>query len=282
MLKIDLDRFPQIKAIHILQNDKIIYNHMENYHSDELFPVGCIFKSLLSALVGVAIYEGRISSVEDKIADYYPNLPVDDNWKQVKIAHALSKTTGILWPGPHEKLPDKMTEVFELNIDKTPGTEFLYKPDPQIIAYLLEDIYGISITELANMKVLSYISYGSWSWNRENIQGLQVSIHVLDELGKIYLHKGMVGTNCIFDESYYELSTHEFSKGGFPEGLSYGLGWWTGCYQEMEYYMVSGFGGQILAVIPDKKIIVSILSEMDRPHPENKEIIHRLIESSTL
>ena len=39
------------------------------------------------------------------------------------------------------------------------------------------------------------------------------------------------------------------------------------------------FGGQLLAIIPEQNIVISILSDMDRPHPENKKIIQAVIES---
>ncbi len=41
--------------------------------------------------------------------------------------------------------------------------------------------------------------------------------------------------------------------------------------------MASGFGEQIVGVIPDRNTVVTILSEMDRPHPENKKIIEMII-----
>lgn len=75
----------------------------------------------------------------------------------------------------------------------------------------------------------------------------------------------------------WEDSVSEHSNGGFPECLPYGYGWWIGNFHDMKYYMASGFGGQIVGVIPEKKTVVTILSEMDRAHPENKKIIEMII-----
>lgn len=70
-----------------------------------------------------------------------------------------------------------------------------------------------------------------------------------------------------------------YSYGGFPECNPYGLGWWLGEHEKIPYYYAAGFGGQLLAIIPQRNTVISILSDMDRPHPENKEVIHAYIES---
>lgn len=67
------------------------------------------------------------------------------------------------------------------------------------------------------------------------------------------------------------------TNGGFPECLPYGNGWWIGKFKDIDYYMASGFGGQIIGIIPGKDLVVTILSEMDRLHPENKGIIEKII-----
>ncbi len=275
---LNLEDFPHIKAVRIWQGNEIIFNDLKHYKEYDLFSVGCIFKSFLSALVGIAIHEGKIGSVKDRITDYYTESMYTSEWNNIMIFNALSKTTGLRWPIIGEPMPKNMSEVFKLPIVRTPGTEFMYKPDPQIIVYLLEDLYEMSISDLFKEKILSNYPGVNCDWRSDNIEGMQVSIRLLDEFGKLYLHKGKVGSTYIFDEDYYKLSIEKYSDGGFPERLAYGLGWWLGTYKDVPYFFASGFGGQILGIIPDKNMTISILSEMDRPHPENKSIIDMAIE----
>ena len=272
---INLSDYVNLKVVHIIKDKQKIFEYVrENEKESHMFSVGCIFKSFLSVLVGIAIYEGKISSVEDCIIDYIAHGDISDtNWYKLKIKHVLSKTTGIVWPRPHEPMPANMKEVMELEFASEPGVSFQYKPDPQIIVYLLEEIYGVEITQLFQTKLISCFENKDYEWDRDDVQGMKVSIQLLDEFGQLLLNKGVIGGRRLFSEEYYEHSINEYSCGGFPECTSYGLGWWLRSDLNMPYFYAAGFGGQMLAVIPQKKMIISILSDMDRPHPENKEVI---------
>lgn len=273
MLK--FDNYPHIKAVHVIKNNKLIFSQSRNTLQDtHLYPIGCIFKAFLSILVGIAIYEGKIGSVEDCVIDYFPHDEISDfNWYKLKIKHALSKTTGIIWPGPRETIPENMDSVMELKFESEPGHIFQYKPDPQIIVYLLEEVYGIEITKLFEIKLLSYFENRNYQWDRERIEDMQVSIQLLDELGQLMLNKGVIGGVRLFSEEYYEECISKYSNGGFPECMPYGLGWWIDDCTDYPFFFASGFGGQYLIVIPQKRMVISILSDMDRAHPENKSIV---------
>lgn len=276
---LNVSNYSNIKAVYIIKDKQAIYEYRrEKELETSLFSVGCIFKSFLSVLVGVAIYEGKINSIEDCIIDYVSHEEITDvNWYKLKIKHALSKTTGIIWPRPQEPVPTNMKEVMELRFESDPGVSFQYKPDPQIIVYMLEEIYGLEITELFQTKIISYFTNQDYEWDREDIQSMKVSIQLLNELGQLLLNKGIINGKRLFSEEYYEEMIGEYSGGGFPECTSYGLGLWIGKVSMIPYFCASGFGGQYLAVVPEKNMIINILSDMDRPHPENKEIIEMVL-----
>ena len=164
---LNLDNFSNLKNVHIIKNEQMIFEYIrENEKGTLLFPVGCIFKAFLSVLVGIALYEGKIGSIDDCIIDYISHDEITDiNWYKLKIKHALSKTTGIVWPGPQEPIPANMREVMELKFENEPGVSFQYKPDPQIIVYLLEEIYGLEITELFHAKIVSCFLNKDYNWD---------------------------------------------------------------------------------------------------------------------
>lgn len=272
-----LENLDHLRKVCIIKNGQTIFEYIrENEKGTLLFPAGCIFKSFLSVLVGIAIYERKIGSIDDCVIDYISHDKITDmNWYKLKIKHVLSKISGIEWPGPQEPVPVNMREVIQLNFESEPGVSFQYKPDPQIIVYLLEEIYGLEITELFHAKIISSFVNKDYEWDKNDIQGMKVSVPMLNELGQLLLNKGMINGKRLFSEEYYKQSICEYSCGGFPESTPYGLGWWIGKDLEIPYYFASGFGGQYLAIIPHKKMIISILSDMDRPHPENKSIIKK-------
>ncbi|MGC6175640.1 serine hydrolase domain-containing protein [Lacrimispora sp. 38-1] len=270
--------YKHIKAMHILENNKLKYEYIGNYSEEELFSVGCIFKAFLSALVGIAIKQGKIISTDDKVTDYWLGAELSDSrWRYLTVGHVLSKTTGLCWPGPSERIPSDMAEVFKLQFSADPGAEFAYKPDPQIIVYLLERIYEKGIVEIMQENLICKLGNDKWNWNRNRIEDMQLPIKTLDRFGELYLQCGKIDEFIIFEQDYYADSIREYSNGGFPECLPYGYGWWVGTFNDVKYHMASGFGGQIVGVIPDRNTVVTILSEMDRPHPENKKIIEMII-----
>lgn len=136
----------------------------------------------------------------------------------------------------------------------------------------------MSITDLWKEKILCYYPDIVCNWSRENMEGIQVSVRLLDEFGKMYLNKGKIGSKIVFDDDYYKLSVEKYSDGGFPERLPYGLGWWIGSHNKVSYFYAAGFGGQILGVIPERNMVISIVSAMDRAHPENRRILEKAIE----
>ena len=144
--------------------------------------------------------------------------------------------------------------------------------------YLLEEIYGLEITELFHAKIVSCFLNKDYNWDKNDIQGMKVSVPMLNELGRLLLNKGIINGSRLFSEDYYEQSICEYSCGGFPECTPYGLGWWIGKDMKIPYFFASGFGGQYLVVIPQRKMVISILSDMDRPHPENKAIIEKALQ----
>ena len=241
-----------IKAIHIIKDNELLYKYFREGTTDtQLFPVGCIFKSILSVLVGIAIQEKKINSIEDCILDYVSHEDVEEvNWYKLKIKHALSKTTGIVWPRPQEPIPANMDEIMQLRFESEPEKTFQYKPDPQIIVYLLEEVYGMEITKLFTEKILPYFENNNYQWDRDRIEDLQVSIQFLDEWGQLLLNKGVVGETRLFSEEYYQQCISEYSGGGFPECTAYGLGVWLENRSDIPYFYASGFGGQYLVVIP--------------------------------
>lgn len=96
----NFDIFGHLKNVCVIKNGEVIFEYTrENEKGTLLFPIGCIFKSFLSVLAGIAIYEGKIGSIDDCVIDYISHEKIADmNWYRLKIKHALSKTTGITWP----------------------------------------------------------------------------------------------------------------------------------------------------------------------------------------
>ena len=138
--------------------------------------------------------------------------------------------------------------------------------------YLLESVYGTEIIQLFQEKLVSNLNHHEYEWSRENIQGMKASVDFLCEFGQLILNKGVIHGKRLFSEEYYQQMVTAYSPGGFPECSRYGLSWWIN-QEEEPFIRACGFGGQMLAIHPAKKMVISIFSDMDRSHPENIQIL---------
>ena len=101
---------------------------------------------------------------------------------------------------------------------------------------------------------------------------------MLDELGQLLLQKGVLNDKILFSEEYYNQCICKYSAGGFPECTAYGLGWWLDTYEDRPYFYAAGFGGQRVLISPENNICIILLSDMNRPHPENKKIVEQILD----
>jgi len=275
------DDFPHINTILIMQDNKVILSENYNgFQDNDLHKAGCIFKSFISALVGIALKEKLITSLEQKLIDFYSDeLPdkIDDGFSSLTLRHILTNSSGINWPGSNERIPADIQEVFKLTFKDMPGTSFEYKPDPQIIVYLLEKLTGNEFISYADEKLMKPLGIKHYTWKKLHMEDMRINMGELVKLGELYLCKGNWNEVTLFDENYYYESVKFQVVGGFPELTNYGYYWWIDKYQNIDFFYASGFGGQIMCVVPKLNLITIIMSQMDRPHMENKIIIRNII-----
>ena len=273
--------FPHVNAISINQHGKpLLKEYFNGFNNNDIFKIGCIFKSIVSAMVGIALQDNKIQSLDQKILNYYPEIvlsDIDKNFTLLTLKHVMTKTSGINWPFVGEKIPSDMHEVFKLKFKDIPGENFEYKPDPQIMIYLIEDLYGKNIVNIMDEKLFKPLGINNWEWNRDDIESIKISVDDLTIFGQLYLKKGNYMGKYYFSEAFYLDSIFPYSLGGFPEGKPYGYYWWIDKYQVFEYYCACGFGGQKLCIIPSLDASIIIISKMDKPHPENNAIIRNAI-----
>lgn len=100
--------FPHVNISISQHGESLLKEYFNGYKSSDTFKVGCIFKSFISALVGIAIKECKIKSLEQKLVDYYSMISfndIDNYFTVLILKHIMTKTSGIKWPGFGEKLP---------------------------------------------------------------------------------------------------------------------------------------------------------------------------------
>jgi len=126
-----------------------------------------VAKSILSALVGIAIEEGLIEGVEDPVTDYLPELRRrDPRFERITLRHLLTMSSGMRywetdlpWPFADDTYTYYGTDMRKIALDDTeierpPGQEFLYNNyNPLLLGLVLERATGMSVSEYMSTRL---------------------------------------------------------------------------------------------------------------------------------
>lgn len=267
-------------AFLIIQNDSILFEKYFNHYSEEsIVPSFSMAKSITSILIGCAIDDGLIHSVEDPITKYIPELK-KNNFDKVKIKHLLQMTSGIkfnenyfnpfsgaatLYYGNNIK-----KQLFKLKLNYEPGTHFEYiSVNTQLLGLILERVLqNKTITEYLQEKLWTPLRMefdASWSIDRKK-NGIEKTFCCINarardfaKIGRLYLNKGNWNGKQIISKQWIETSTKIDTTEGSVSYYQYQ--WWLPT--PGNDFLAEGFLGQYIYVYPSKNLIVVRLGKKE-------------------
>lgn len=262
----------------VAADDKITF---EQYFlgADETtrFSSNSICKSFVSALVGIAIEEGKIHSVDDPVAAYVSEFK-DTEMEEVTIKDCLQMSSGIAFDEEKDmgKISlssmfgkSKMKSILKFGLAQKPGTCRAYSS-------INTDILGEVVARATNKSLSAYLEEKIWSqigvehdayWTLSHHKevangGLHISLRDYARFAKLYLDNGVFAGKQIISESYIadSLATKEphlkAPNDGKPYSeFGYGYQWWIPEGTEREFTAIGVFG-QWIYVNPEKRVII--------------------------
>ena len=213
----DFDAFLEeggTQAFIVIQDDEILYEkYFNGAQRDTLLTSFSVAKSYTSALVGIAIAEGYIKSVDDPLTDYLPELAERDaRFGDITIRHLLLMAGGLDYQEMRSALfngddplttyyPDQRQAALQFpEIADRPGETFRYnKYHPQLLGLIIERATGMTVTDYMQEKLWDPIGAefdGSWSLDSEASgfekmeAGLNARAIDFAKLGRLYLAGG--------------------------------------------------------------------------------------------
>jgi len=260
-------------AFLIIQNDSIHYeNYWYKYDETSVVASFSIAKSVMSILIGCAIDDGLISSVEDRVTDYIPELK-PNGFEDVKIEHLLQMTSGLKFnEGYFNPFGEVATFYYGTNLRKSieklklkraPGLEFEYvSGSTQILGLIIERaLNGPSVSTYLQEKLWQPLGMeydATWSIDRKK-EGLEKTFCCLNarardfaKIGRLYLNKGNWNGQQIVSEEWVARSTQVDTTEG--SSAKYQYQWWLPT--ENGDFMAKGILGQYIYVNPDRNLIL--------------------------
>ena len=252
---------PEHDSFLVLYKGRLVYERYgENESEESQFPIFSCTKTVVAALTGIAIKEGYINSVDQKVAEFYPDAviaPGQESKLNMTVRHLLTMTSGL--PADLEEhcddcigAPDVGLAAFETPQAAAPGEKFLYSSNPgmQCLGGIIERRTGRSLHEYANEKLFGPLGITSVTWETLSDgssragTGIRMTARDMLRIGYLYLNDGVWDRQRILPEGWVEQSKpaggygylicdygSDLFMGGSYEARGYGGQWITICFQ---------------------------------------------------
>jgi len=226
-------------------------------------------------LVGAAIQDGSIRSVDQKVGDFFPEFSEGINSK-LTIKHLLQMSSGIDFGESYSGAFGYVAKAYygydiksltlKYRVSSEPGTEFLYQGgNTQLLSLIIEQTTGKPLSEYFSEKIWAEIGAEQdawWTVDEEGVTRASCCIYSnardFARLGKLYMNKGSWNGQQLIPESYVEESLRPVGNIDLQGDLVdyYGYQWWLGEHEDSPFIAMRGIHGQYIIAFPERDLIL--------------------------
>ena len=285
-----------------------IYNYYDPawhpyYNGTTLHTMQSVSKSITSTIVGVARTRGQFPDLDAKVLSFFPGRTVsnlDARKQRMTIRHLLTMTAGFEWDESKtaytdprnncavmEKSEDWIQYVLDRPMAADPGTTWVYNSGAtELLAGIFKQATGQDIGDYAKANLFTPLGITDYYWKRtpkglpDTEGGLYFTPPDLAKFGRLWLNGGMWdGQRLVSAEWVAESVTPAITATALSK---YGFKWWLFPYgpaNDRLAWVMNGFGGQRLIVIPEYEIaaVFTGWNIDENPPLPIKEMVDRLV-----
>jgi CubicO group peptidase (beta-lactamase class C family) len=262
-----------MRSFLVFRNNKLVaesYMQGDKYRTEPQLIWSCT-KQVLGILVGIAIDEGHISSLDDPISNYFDTeLSGHEDKSDITVRNLITMQSGIDYDndgvgGETDKLlreiPDDMVEfILSRPIYFDQGTDFHYNDgDPHLVSAIIQKQVGQPTDEWADASFFSKIEMTNYNWVRYKDgstyggYGLETTPREMGKMGLCILDSGKWNGQQVVPANWNQEMTTPFIQETDID-YSFGYYWWIDEQRDIQFMW--GHGGQFVFVIPDKDLVV--------------------------
>lgn len=286
-------KYGNIHSLLVIENnDLVIEQYYNNWENDRLHILASNTKSFNSILIGVAIEQEYIKSVDQRMLDFFPeyeNLKKDSLKNKITIKNLLTMTSGFQWDEHSlpltdsnnmgrqmDKTEDWLKSSLELSMDTVPGTKYVYSgPNNIILSEILKRSTGKNIAEFAEEYLFEPLDIKEYNWLSKNGiydggGGLSLKSRDIAKYGLLHLNKGKWYDKEIVSEKWIEDIFSPYIEINHP---FYSCYQWQMAKTDLGFnvWFIPGNGGQIINIIPALNMVI-IVNADNRETPK-KDIV---------
>lgn len=238
-----------------------------------------VSKSYISALIGIAIQEGCLSGIDQKMIEFFPEVAddlTDPRKRDISIRQMLHMRSGY----PDEETDRAYLEALywgvypplieDFPLVSAPGAAFHYSNVTYSwLAILLERACGPDLKDFARQNLFEPIGteVGKWLTDREGHYigsgGIHATARDAAKFGLLYLHDGDWEGRQVISADWVHASLRRYSKvkrnygRGFAfRDLGYGYGWWSASAGDHNFSFAWGHGGQLIVLLDELHMMI--------------------------
>ncbi len=285
--EIDKGTYGEIHCLLISKNDTLILEkYFHGYERDRLHRLYSVTKSITSALIGIALSQGQIQSLENRTLDYfteYSNIAnMDSRKNSIVLENLLTMSAGFTWDESSTsynsdendafklgRSSDWMKHILDLPMQSIPGQQVVYNSGcTMLLSGIISKATGASAESFAQSQIFEFLGISNWNWragpNQITNTGWGLDLRPLDMLnfGKLFLNDGTHHNIQIVPRNWIIESTQ--SKISAGSDYDYGYQWWRfsdtssvgRTLKTNDLFFAWGYGGQFIFIVPHLKTVV--------------------------
>jgi CubicO group peptidase (beta-lactamase class C family) len=257
-------------------------NLTNSYH------IHSVTKSFTTTLVGIALQEGYISNLDQKVLEFFPEYvhpELDPRKHNITIDHLLSMSAGFEFPETTENWieysssPDWVEYVINLPLRHDPGKGWAYStPHSNLLSAIITKATGMSTLDFASQYLFNPLKISISHWQQDP-QGIYTGGHEMymtprdmGRLGYLYMNNGRIGEKQVIAKEWINISIQDHSNNSLREweeatggwisikNMGYGYGWWLGNMKRNgnvdDVYFAQGLGGNFILNLPELDVVI--------------------------
>lgn len=284
-----------LNSLIIVHEDTVITEqYFRGMRADRQVNIKSVSKSIMSALIGIALEEEHLESIDQPIVGFLPsyfNGGSDPRKREITIGHLLSMSSGLEGTsfGNYDAWilsSDWIRYALDRPLIADPGTRIEYSTgNTHLLSVILTEAAGMNTLTFSRRHLFEPLGIRMHAWVRDPSgyymggNNMHLSPREMLRFGQIYLHGGRYGDRQILPVDWVEQSLTPAIRWGYS-GRGYGFGWWFRRMRGHDVWYASGYGGQYIFVVPSLDLIVVTTCSLEagrRRRPPLVSTLERMI-----
>jgi CubicO group peptidase (beta-lactamase class C family) len=270
-----------VLGVLVERNDRLLFERYYNGSAPKArLGVFSITKSVTSTLIGIALAEGKLRGLDERLGHFFPKevqAASDRRVRMITLRQLLTMTAGYALE-PATRSDHWVRTLIQRPLATDPGSRFSYDGGSyHLLSAVLTKATGMSTRRFADRMLFGPLGIRVLHWDSDpegyslGDTGLRLRARDLLRLGELYLHRGRWSRRQLVQAGYVRDATQWHT--GVGDDVGYGYGWWLLRQRRPAAFAALGYGGQAIAVFPSLRAVVVIQGGGD----DRNKVLYRLV-----